>query len=456
MMKKKKYLWVILATFQVGIFSTCSDGFESPPGSKIPEGAITVEEAKTFFEGQMTWIKNGLDSKNLEGWATNFTPQWSGAVISGGNHKVAVDVPILADHTFKVFIPGEGGVEDRKLFQEKVMQKLIVVKDLQTGVVCSYVVSIIPDKDYARSKKRKLSAMDFTNYGDRGNFSGWVIYSFPLSAVPLRVNYYQNGKQMDAASVIGLHNEWELQAAGDKMKEMLAGFRLKRESRVALRIWEITGPEIVIIGSLPDFDWEAFWEALLADFWVDYWDFWDWYLGHGGSGGSGDPTDPGDGSGGNPNNPPPSSIDVIVPNGQCVIGAIAAAYQAMFGGSAADAISAAINALNYAGVDTNPQNGGIMVSGAEMADALEYLGFDAISGNLSNSGYDATNYNIWFENGGYGIAHISSSGSTPGHEILLAGYNPSTGEFTYYDPVAGEYNTITLTRDQFTLIKESN
>ena len=288
MMRKKKYLWIILATFQVWIFSTCSDALESPPESEIPEGAITVEEAKACFEEQIMRIGSVIDKKSLKGWATNFTPQWEGAVINGCDGKLAVDVPILADYTFKVFIPGEGGIEDKKLFQEKLMQKLIVVKDLQTGILCSYVVSIIPDSDYARSKKRKLSAMDFTNYGDYGHFSGWVIYSFPLSPVPLWVNYYQNGKQMDAAGVFGLYDELEVQVAGAKMKEMLEGFRLKRESRVALRVWEILGPEVEIIGN-----YSGGWTL-----WDDYFYIWS-YLNGLGNGTELPPPNPG-GGGGNP------------------------------------------------------------------------------------------------------------------------------------------------------------
>ena len=71
--RKKKYFWVILIAFQAGLFVTCSD-FGTAPENEVPEGAITVEEAKASFEEQMMRTAKVVDSKNLKGWATNFTP----------------------------------------------------------------------------------------------------------------------------------------------------------------------------------------------------------------------------------------------------------------------------------------------------------------------------------------------------------------------------------------------
>jgi len=172
-----------LAAVQALIFTACMDEFESPPEKKIirEEATVTVNEAKACFEDQMMWMEGVVDGKELKGWATNFTPQWDNAVISKSESKgmAAVDVPIIADFSFRAVIYDPTNPK-KKIFNEKMVQKLVVAKDLKTGRLCSYVASIIPDKDYALSKNRKLSAMDFANYSDYGNFSGMDNLFFSL------------------------------------------------------------------------------------------------------------------------------------------------------------------------------------------------------------------------------------------------------------------------------------
>ena len=70
-----------------------------------------------------------------------------------------------------------------------------------------------------------------------------------------------------------------------------------------------------------------------------------------------------------PTTPPPGNRTptVTVPSGLCVIGSIAAALQVKYGLTAQDAINRATAALQSQGVTTTPQNGGISVSGEEVA-----------------------------------------------------------------------------------------
>jgi hypothetical protein len=154
------------------------------------------------------------------------------------------------------------------------MQKLVVVKNLQTGSMGSYVVSIIPDKSYAESNRR-VSAMDFTNYGDYGRFSGRIVYSLPLSSIPLRVNRYCDGVMVDAVSLFGLQKDSpELQAVYAKMNNLLDGLWLKRKFRVALRSNELDGgwlDEVVVTPGDQGGDyWDNFWDNFWDDFWDDY------------------------------------------------------------------------------------------------------------------------------------------------------------------------------------------
>jgi hypothetical protein len=137
-----------------------------------------VGEAKAFFEEQMMQTENTVENSGLTGFATNFTPQWEDAAFSRRDSMEAVDVPITTDFAFM----GSGWTdetEEAERFDVLIRQKLVVVKDLRTNFLGSYIATIIPDRDYAAARK-KTSAMDFLNFGDYGNFSGLIIYSLPL------------------------------------------------------------------------------------------------------------------------------------------------------------------------------------------------------------------------------------------------------------------------------------
>ncbi|MDR0542976.1 MAG: hypothetical protein LBH19_12310 [Dysgonamonadaceae bacterium] len=300
-MKRKTYFCMLLGAVLMGILAACSDEANwKAPGNEIPEGALSVAEAKASFEEQMMRMETTLNTEKLQGIATNFTPLWDHAVISGRDSMVSVDVPVVTDYLFKAIILADEPSKVVK-FTEDLLQKLIVVKDLRTGNMGSYVVSIIPDKAYAESNK-KVSAMDFPNYGDYSRFSGRVVYSLPLSPVPLRVNCYRNGVQVDAVTVFGIRKEvQEVQEVSVKMNSLLDGLWLKRKSRVALRSDELDGgwlDELIVVGNS---DGESAWDLYL-------------YLlsllqSGGGSGGGGstepDLPDPGDmgGGGGNSSTP---------------------------------------------------------------------------------------------------------------------------------------------------------
>jgi len=267
-MRKKKYFCILLVAAQVWMFAACSNDFDwQLQRHEIPKGTIRVGEARAFFETQIMQSGITLDNTELQGFATNFTPQWEHAVISGQDYMAAVDVPIITDLTFTVW--GVDQTLKTDSFEIDLLQKLIVVKDLRTDNMGTYVVTIIPDKYYALSKE-KMSAMDFPNYGDYGNFSGRIIYSLPLSTVPMRVDLYRNGILIDAGAFFGIwDNPSELQIASDKMKELMGGFNLIRKFRLNFRSYnEMDGgslPEVVITPN--NNGGGGYWD----DYWNNYW-----------------------------------------------------------------------------------------------------------------------------------------------------------------------------------------
>ena len=192
-------MYVACSISNSGALVRCSyeDG-QSSGSEETSLRGITVEEAKAFFEEQLMQSGNTLNNAQTRGFATNFTPQWDRARISSGRDSmIAVDVPIVAEFAFMA--SRADTTEETGRFDALMLQKLIVVKDLRTNRLGSYVATIIPDKNYIKSRKN-TNSMDFLNYGDYGNFSGRVIYTLPLSTVPLRINRFEGGSLTDSVS----------------------------------------------------------------------------------------------------------------------------------------------------------------------------------------------------------------------------------------------------------------
>lgn len=141
------------------------------------------------------------------------------------------------------------------------------------------------------------------------------------------------------------------------------------------------------------------------------------------------------GGGGN-NNDGNHSLSVTVPNGYCVLGAVASAIQRQTGCSDWDATRQAETALNAAGIHfdgVSPLGGGIWVDPIRIMSALNSLGFIV---TLSPVG----GFGSHFSNGGYAIGHINK-GNGLYHDVFVTGYDTNTGAVTYYDATKGEWIT---------------
>lgn len=128
---------------------------------------------------------------------------------------------------------------------------------------------------------------------------------------------------------------------------------------------------------------------------------------------------------------------IKVPDGQCVIGSIAAALQAKYGFNDATAISMATKALNDAGIDTTTWiDGGMTINTEKISQALRSVGFNVVK--PSGGAYTSNQISSHFTNKGFGIGHISGS---PAHNVFLVGYVQQTNTYTYYDAVKGGYGS---------------
>ena len=153
--------------------------------------------------------------------------------------------------------------------------------------------------------------------------------------------------------------------------------------------------------------------------------------GNGGDGGKG-----GTGNTGGSQTPPRPKPTVTVPNGNCVLGTVAAAIQAKTGVNNTTAVQQAAVALQAAGINLNTVGiltpGGVSVEPLKLSQALLSLGFTTID---ASSFTTASNLLSHFSNGGYAIGHFLPDGSKPAHDVFVMEYDSGTKKYTYYDSI---------------------
>ena len=157
--------------------------------------AFGVEEAKEFFEkdymGLLTRSQDsGIQRKSFKGklHPGDFTPLWDKAVYSESDGVVAYDVDILADRSI-IAIRSKFGPSGAKAERLKVYQKLVVRRNVQSGKMASYVLSLIPD---VGCDDRRLPDR-FSSRGEKGNFSGIAVYTTTDRGALVRVQEYKDG-----------------------------------------------------------------------------------------------------------------------------------------------------------------------------------------------------------------------------------------------------------------------
>ena len=165
-------------------------------GRPAASRAFGVEEAKEFFEkdymGLLTRSQDsGRQRKSFKGklHPGDFTPLWDKAVYSESDGVAAYDVDILADRSI-VAIRSKFGPSGAKAERLKVYQKLVVRRNVQSGKMASYVLSLIPD---VGCDDRRLPDRFSSRGKDKGGFSGIAVYTTTDRGALVRVQEYKNG-----------------------------------------------------------------------------------------------------------------------------------------------------------------------------------------------------------------------------------------------------------------------
>ncbi|WP_195460410.1 hypothetical protein [Alistipes sp. D31t1_170403_E11] len=167
--------------------------------------SFTIEDARSAFQNQFIKSQTRTGQKdNLSPLSPGeFTPQWSDGVHSANNSIISYDIPILSDRKLAAF---------RATYRDcaaiathvNVYQKLIVVKDIKTDMISSYILTLIPDTKNANEKDILSQFLNCTN---KGAFSGLAIYSLPQSNMLVRINKYEQGKKTYGVFLPGCNKE---------------------------------------------------------------------------------------------------------------------------------------------------------------------------------------------------------------------------------------------------------
>lgn len=163
----------------------------------------------------------------------DFVPLWDGAVPSVMNGLACYDIPISETSSYHAIIPEEhnGAITAR---QVKVYQKLVILKDLNDGMMSQYILSLIPSKSYELQKGEQIPEL-FTTRGDKGGFSGIAIYSCLYTGVTARVDTYNKGRKVNGVFLLDAKNHEELNIKIETAKEQLCMLSLQKRKKVLSR-----------------------------------------------------------------------------------------------------------------------------------------------------------------------------------------------------------------------------
>lgn len=204
-MTRKSLLFYALSAVVAGsVFWACRKDLRSETG--MQDDALTVEQARAFFENTVAPTKTSgyLSSGRSAGGDLNpgeMTPLWNRSHSATLNYYVdGVDVEIDADYRYCAVFNEVTAEGDTVRHTVELVQKLVVNRwrnhPRWLGLY-AYIATIIPAPQYYA--RHKDFGRRFVNLGDKGDFSGFVIYH-TLSGEFVNADRYDGGKD-DGAGV---------------------------------------------------------------------------------------------------------------------------------------------------------------------------------------------------------------------------------------------------------------
>ncbi len=177
---------------------------------------LTVSEAKDFLEGiglqGMSTKSTEEDIPNENGYVKyvpgDYTADWNKATDGEESGLGCVEIPVSTKNNYMA-LSYYTEADSTIFYYLRIMQKLIVVKSKDSDVKSAYLLSLIPDIEYATGKTCTEVLDSFTNIGEKGDYSGLVLYTVPNTGELVRVSQYENGEYCNGVYVFDKSSDIE-------------------------------------------------------------------------------------------------------------------------------------------------------------------------------------------------------------------------------------------------------
>ena len=245
----------------------------TPPRQAEVEG-FTLEEAKTLFREEAA--KYSATSRSLEDDSRvtlspgDFVPEWESATAAVQNGLACYNVPITGTtYRFKALAVEQRG-NSLQASKVNVYQKLVIVKNLQTGNKSQYILTLIPDPSYA-ARHASGVAESFVNCGGKDGYSGLAVYTCVYTHITAHVSRYKDGKRVQKIFLLDVNlKRGELRNAYELARSMTAPVSIQRGKAATTRFedwgWDIDGGEFPEIEIRPDDNYdEPDWDSWLDE-----------------------------------------------------------------------------------------------------------------------------------------------------------------------------------------------
>lgn len=252
-MRHRVGLLVSSLSFALLLLYSCEDDvpnldeYENRDSHLILEARSYFEEyASIEMEGEPTGLHPG-----------NIAPEWDKAKAFFRPGTMAVNVPLVTEATYEGSFysdPDTASSEPGDTYYTAMLQKLVVVKNLETGIYSCYIATIIPSEEHATKNSSKI---DKTFYGGDpdSKFSGTVVYSTVTTNYTISVEKYANGTMYQQESLFYIRAN--LDESLDGMSQLLCAGRIKRNVRAMTKNGEYGGegsiilPPVIVVAPAP-------------------------------------------------------------------------------------------------------------------------------------------------------------------------------------------------------------
>jgi hypothetical protein len=141
----------------------------------VPKDALTIEKAKAWYEMQKTTPVMMLKSSKADKKA-DCTPDWEKAFASSNDNLEVVEAPLTAQSHFSFYT--KESLELLKVNNEQGYlnsnSRIVIQKNKKTGLREDYIMTIIGDADYLKTKKCQLTKNTYLKKDK--DFSGYVLF----------------------------------------------------------------------------------------------------------------------------------------------------------------------------------------------------------------------------------------------------------------------------------------